>query len=193
MHLVPPAYCYTVGSFRMSRVRIGTVTERTERTAVRRKQDGSRWLTSRWLTSACHHPAGRSSRDVSPYEMCHLTRPPRPNACQTSALLPPPTTSPISARNPLVPSRARSLRNLLVSGNECGRVFPAGVGPGSPSRDAANWLPSRFSLSVETRRRYGWLRMMVFPGARLFPSPNLVPFGRVAARERQGALSRRAW
>ena len=70
---------------------------------------------------------------------------------------------------------ARSLRNLLVSGNECGRVFPAGVGPGSPSRDAANWLPSRFSLSVETRRRYGWLRMMVFPGARLFPSPNLVP------------------
>ena len=89
--------------------------------------------------------------------------------------------------------RARSLRNLLVSGNECGRVFPAGVGPGSPSRDAANWLPSRFSLSVETRRRYGWLRMMVFPGARFFPSPNLVPFGRVAARERQGALSRRAW
>ena len=82
---------------------------------------------------------------------------------------------------------------LLVSGNECGRVFPAGVGPGSPSRDAANWLPSRFSLSVETRRRYGWLRMMVFPGARLFPSPNLGPFGRVAARERQGALSRRAW
>ena len=92
-----------------------------------------------------------------------------------------------------IKSRARSLRNLLVSGNECGRVFPAGVGPGSPSRDAANWLPSRFSLSVETRRRYGWLRMMVFPGARLFPSPNLVPFGRVAARERQGALSRRAW
>ena len=90
-------------------------------------------------------------------------------------------------------SRARSLRNLLVSGNECGRVFPAGVGPGSPSRDAANWLPSRFSLSVETRRRCGWLRMMVFPGARLFPSPNLGPFGRVAARERQGALSRRAW
>ena len=94
---------------------------------------------------------------------------------------------------PQATSRARSLRNLLVSGNECGRVFPAGVGPGSPSRDAANWLPSRFSLSVETRRRYGWLRMMVFPGARLFPSPNLGPFGRVAARERQGALSRRAW
>ena len=62
-------------------------------------------------------------------------------------------------------SRALSLRNL-VSGYECGRVFPAGVGPGSPSRDAANWLPSRFSLSVETRRRYVWLRM-VFPRARL--------------------------
>ena len=26
-----------------------------------------------------------------------------------------------------------------------------------------------------------------------FPSSNLVAFGRVAARERQGALSRRAW
>ena len=33
--------------------------------------------------------------------------------------------------------RALSLRNL-VSGYESGRVFPAGVGPGSPSRDAAN-------------------------------------------------------
>ena len=99
----------------------------------------------------------------------------------------------INGENTHTHTRARSLRNLLVSGNECGRVFPAGVGPGSPSRDAANCLPSRFSLSVETRRRYGWLRMMVFPGARLFPSPNLVPFGRVAARERQGALSRRAW
>ena len=52
-----------------------------------------------------------------------------------------------------------SLRNL-VSGYECGKVFPACVGPGSPSRDAADWLPSRCSLSVETRRRYGWLRMV---------------------------------
>ena len=67
-------------------------------------------------------------------------------------------------------SRALSLRNL-VSGYECGRVFPAGVGPGSLSRDAVNWLPSRFSLSVETRRRFGWLRMMVFPGAHLFRAP----------------------
>ena len=49
-------------------------------------------------------------------------------------------------------TRALSLRNM-VSG-----IFPAGVGSGSPSRDAANWLPSRLSLSVETRRRYGWLR-----------------------------------
>ena len=83
------------------------------------------------------------------------------------------------------------LRNL-VSGYERGRVFPAGVGPGSPSRDAANWLPSRFSLSVKTRRRYGWLRM-VFPGVRLFRTPIWCPSGGVAARERQGALSQRVW
>ena len=69
--------------------------------------------------------------------------------------------------------RALSLRNL-VSGYERGRVLPAGVGPGLPSRDAANWLPSRFSLSVETRRRYGWLRM-VFPGARLLRAPIWCP------------------
>ena len=61
-------------------------------------------------------------------------------------------------------------------GYECGRVFRAGVGPGSHSRGAANWLPSRFSLSVETRRRYGWLRM-VFPGARLFRAPVWCPSG----------------
>ena len=67
-----------------------------------------------------------------------------------------------------------SLRNL-ASGYECGRVFLAGVGPASPSRDAVNWLPSRFSPSVETRRRYGWLRMMVFPGARLFRVPIWCP------------------
>ena len=72
-------------------------------------------------------------------------------------------------------SRALSLRNL-VSGNECGRVFPAGVGPGSPSRDAANWLPSRSDLSVEKRRQYGWLRM-VFSGVRLFRAPIWLPSG----------------
>ena len=65
----------------------------------------------------------------------------------------------------------------MVLGNEDGRIFPAGVGPGSLSRDAANWLPSRFSLSVETRRRYGWLRM-VFPRCAPLPSSNLVPFER---------------
>ena len=59
---------------------------------------------------------------------------------------------------------------LMVSEYECGRVFPSGVGPGSSSRDAANWLPSRFGLSIETRRRYGWLRM-VFPGVRPFRAP----------------------
>ena len=54
----------------------------------------------------------------------------------------------------IIQPRALSLRNL-VSGYERGRVFPAGVGPGSPSRDAVNWLLSRFGLSVETRRQYG--------------------------------------
>ena len=84
--------------------------------------------------------------------------------------------------------RAFSLGNL-VSGYECGRVFQGGVGPGSPSRNAANWLPSRFGLSVEMWRRYGWLRM-VFPGARLFRAPIWCPSGGVAAREGQGALCR---
>ena len=63
---------------------------------------------------------------------------------------------------------ALSLRNL-VSGYECGRAFPAGVGPGSPSKDAANWPSSRFSRSVETRRRYGWLKM-VLPRCAPLPS-----------------------
>ena len=93
-------------------------------------------------------------------------------------------------------SRALSLRNL-VSGYECGRVFPAGVGPGSPSRDAANCLPSRFILSIETRRRHGLLRM-VFPGAALFGrcggtrevessvAENLVAFYRVSTHQRFG-------
>ena len=72
-------------------------------------------------------------------------------------------------------SRALSLRNL-VSGYQCGRVFPAGVGPGSLSRDAANWLPSRSDLSVETRRQYGWLRM-VFSGVRPLRAPIWWPSG----------------
>ena len=70
--------------------------------------------------------------------------------------------------------RALSLRNLVSSGYECGRVFPAGVGPDSPSRDAANWLPLRFSLLVED----------VVPRCAPRPSSNLMPFGRVAARAR---------
>ena len=62
-------------------------------------------------------------------------------------------------------------RDMSVGGS-----FPAGVGPGSPSRDAANWLPSRFGLSVETRRQHGWLRM-VFSGVRLFRAPIWWPSG----------------
>ena len=69
--------------------------------------------------------------------------------------------------------RALSLQNL-ISGYECGRVFPAGVGPDSPSKDAVNWLPSRFGLLVETRRWYGWLRM-VFPGVCPFRAPIWCP------------------
>ena len=51
-----------------------------------------------------------------------------------------------------------------------------GVGPGSPSRDAANWLLLRFGLSVETRRQYGWLRM-AFSGVHLFRAPIWWPSG----------------
>ena len=69
-----------------------------------------------------------------------------------------------------------SLRNL-VSGYACGRVFLAGVEPTSLLRDAVNWLSLRFSLSVETRWRYGWLKM-VFRRCALPSSSNLVPFGR---------------
>ena len=82
--------------------------------------------------------------------------------------------------------RALSLRNLVL-GYECGRVFPAGVGPeDSLSRDAANWLSSRFSQSVETRRWYGWLRM-VFPtwGARLFRAPIWWPSGGISGGMRE--------
>ena len=75
----------------------------------------------------------------------------------------------------LLQPRALSLQNL-VSGYECGRVFQAGVGPGSPSKDAANRLLLRFGLSVETRRQYGWLRM-VFSGVRLFRAPIWWPSG----------------
>ena len=73
-------------------------------------------------------------------------------------------------------TRALSPRNL-VSGCECGRAFTAGVGSGSPSRDAANWLSSRCSPSVETSRRYDWLRT-VFPRCAPLPSFNLAPLER---------------
>ena len=76
---------------------------------------------------------------------------------------------------------ALSLRNL-VSGYECGKVFPAGVGPGSLSRDSANWLSSRLSRSAKTWRWYGWLRM-VFSGARLFRAPIWCPSGGGGTRE----------
>ena len=59
------------------------------------------------------------------------------------------------------------------------------VGPRPPSRDAANGLSSRFSRSVETRRRYGWLRM-VFPGCAPLPSSNLVPSGRLCQARGRG-------
>ena len=86
------------------------------------------------------------------------------------------TTTKDSSLNPTCcQSRALSLRNL-ASGYVCGRVFPAGVGPGSSSRNAANWLPLRFGLSVEMRRRYGWLRM-VLPGVRLFRAPTWCTLG----------------
>ena len=45
------------------------------------------------------------------------------------------------------------------------------------------WLTSRFSRSVETRRRYyGWLRI-VFPDARLFRVPIRFPSGSGGTRE----------
>ena len=71
----------------------------------------------------------------------------------------------------------------LISRYECRRVFPAGVGPGSPSRDTANWLSSRLGRTVETRRRYGWLRL-VFTRCASLPSSNLVcPLGGGGTRE----------
>ncbi|CAM9541680.1 unnamed protein product, partial [Ascophyllum nodosum] len=70
--------------------------------------------------------------------------------------------------------RALSPRNP-VSGYECGRVFPAGVGPGSPSREMQ---PTGYHRGSACRlrhgRRYGRLRM-VFPGVRFFRAPIWCP------------------
>ena len=55
--------------------------------------------------------------------------------------------------------RLLSLRNLVL-GYERGRVFPAGVGADSPSRDNTNWLSTRFSRSVQMRGRFVWLMMV---------------------------------
>ena len=76
---------------------------------------------------------------------------------------------------------ALSLRKL-ISGYGCGRVFPADVGPGPPSRNTTNWLSSRLSRSVETRRRYGWVRM-AFSCARLLRAPIWCPSGGGGTRE----------
>ena len=85
----------------------------------------------------------------------------------------------------LVPSSSET----WVLGYDGGRVFPAGGGPGSPSRDAANWLSSRFSRSVETRRRYCWLRGWCSPSKCASSELQFGILREVVARERQGTLS----
>ena len=62
-----------------------------------------------------------------------------------------------------------------LSGYECGRVFPPGVGPGSPSRNATNWLSARVSRSVAAAV---WLAEDGVPRCLPLPCSNLVPFGR---------------
>ena len=74
-----------------------------------------------------------------------------------------------------------SLLNLVPE-YECWGVFPAGVGPGSPSRNAANWLSSRLN-------RHGWLRM-VFPGARLFRASTWCLSGGGDTREAGSAVAK---
>ena len=98
----------------------------------------------------------------------------------------------LNASKPFKPLHL-SLRNLVL-GYECGRVFPVGVGPDSPSRDATNWLSSRFSLSVETRRRFGWLTM-ISTRCGTSRAPIWCPFGRSArgrwhCREKTGTAAR---
>ena len=64
------------------------------------------------------------------------------------------------------------------------------VGSGSPLRDAVNWLSLRFSRSIETRRRYGWSRMML-PCARFFQAPIWCPPGGGGTREARNTVAKR--
>ena len=66
-----------------------------------------------------------------------------------------------------------------------------GLGPDSPSRDAANWLSSRFSRSVETRRRCGWLRIVFTRCAS--SELQLGAIQEAMTRDRQGALLQKVW
>ena len=119
-------------------------------------------------------------------ERVHLLQRASSETFVTSTIIDPPFIWGRSKYERVHCTRALSLRNL-VSGYECGRVFPAGVGPGSPSRDALCCL-----RDSACRLRRGAEDDGV-PSCAPLPSPNLVPFGMVAARERQGVLSRRAW
>ena len=58
-------------------------------------------------------------------------------------------------------------------------------------QDATNWLSSRFSRSVETQRRFGWLKMIYTRCAS--SELQCCVLREMVARERQGALSREAW
>ena len=72
-------------------------------------------------------------------------------------------------------SSAIPLRKLIL-GYECERVFTAGVGLDLPASDVTSCLSLPFSQLVETRQRFGWLRI----NSRGAPNPylSLVPFGR---------------
>ena len=107
-----------------------------------------------------------------------LRRSPSPEKLTKSALI-----LFVSHLRPMGPKLVPFPSETQLLGYECGSVYPAGVELGSRSRDAANGLSSRFSRSVETRRRYyGWLRV-VFSGACLLRVPNWCPSGGSGTRE----------
>ena len=81
---------------------------------------------------------------------------------------------------------ALSLRNLVL-GDEFGRVFPAGVGPDSPSRDGTTWLSTRFSRSLGTRRRFSCVRAVFTRCA--FRAPIRCPSGGGGTRESGGSVA----